>query len=934
MPDQSFTSCPKCGKENPSQHVFCGICGSRLDVTASNPGLTLDDLTEAKFLERAMAGKFRIEKELGRGGFGVVFRAQDLLLDRTVAIKALHLTKSGDQQLVRRFIKEARLSAKLEHPNIVRIYTIDSAGLIHYFIMEFVDGPTIKDYLNERGVFSPYDTVKYAKDILNALAFAHDHGIVHRDIKPANVILKREEFAVVTDFGIAKALWSDATALTTGVIGTPIYMAPELFRGEDSDGRMDQYSCGVMLFEMLTGEPPFVAQGTLLIQQHIAGQIPSIRQRNPDVPVEIEEIVTRMLRKKREDRFKDCHAILEALDALDVSQLPRETDVLTQSVTLADFSLGNLVERAQAALVDKEYEKALEFMNAAHILSPDNLDIQVQLEQIRLRKESEQKVEDLVREGIARFHEGRFTQAISSWELALALDKTHSDIPKYIDQAQKLKIAADRGEALKAEGLRALNQQRFETAVQKFEAARELLTNDSELPDLIERAQVAGRDAEEVRDLLDKAEEYRVNFRFDEAIEIYRRVLKLDPERVTAKQFLEKAIQDQKTYAEFLTLENKWRRMAEQGQFHAALAEIESAIPAFHEFQGAIRKLIGEIKRDQDKQATIVRLAALAKDFEEKGKTAEAEDVWNKIQSVEPNHPVLTGRRSAARPPVAPQSEPPSKPSGAPAPAAAAQPPPSLSSPQTPSASKSPTGFRIGLGIFGIVIVAGGVLWSLKPDVFSHTNPALLPTMPATVSPTSIPIQSAVPEATRTLPAPTVPAVVETALPVEPTIMPSVTPADTATQLPDTPTLEPRVTVAVQPTRSPTPRATATPKPTQMSTSDSEADDSDGFSGMDMPRAIRHIEKLVAEKKYRRAMRGIMSVLTKEPRNETALQLRLEVSDILERSNGLAEVARRMIAQNDNREARDIITKLAELDPFHPALKELRRSVGDSSGNP
>lgn len=918
MPNQPRILCPKCGKENPPQNVFCGICGSRLEASSSSGGITLDDLTEAKFLERALSGKFRIEKELGRGGFGVVFQALDLLLDRNVAIKALHLTKSGDQQLVRRFIKEARLSAKLEHPNIVRIYTIDSAGLIHYFIMEFVDGPTIKDHLNERGVFSPYDAVKYAKDILNALAFAHDHGIVHRDIKPANVILKREEFAVVTDFGIAKALWSDATALTTGVIGTPIYMAPELFRGEDSDGRTDQYSLGVMLFEMLTGEPPFIAQGTLLIQQHIAGQIPSVRQRNPDVPPEIEEIVTRMLRKRREDRFKDCHEILVALESIDVSMLPRETDLLTQSVTLADFSIGNLVERGQSAMDERDYDKALEFINAAHILSPDNLDIQIQLEQIRLKKESDQKVEDLVREGIARFHEGRYTLAIQSWELALALDESHADVPKYIDQAKKLKIATDRGEALKAEGLRAVNQQRFDTAIHKFEAARELLEDDKELPDLIERARHAGKEADEVRDLLDKADEFRVNYRFEDAIAVYRRILKLDPDRVTARQSLEKTIQDQKTYADFLTMEAKWRRLATQGQFHAALIEIEAMTPKFVEFQGAIKKVTLDIKRDQEKQATIVRLAALARDFEMKGKKEEADDVWNKIRTVEPNHPVLSNRPAAIVEISQPASE---------TRLEHQEPVHASFSVETPGTKGKN---HLWIWIMAMIIISGTGLWiwlsvlskseNVQPlTKTTHLNTAI--TTQATILPlntnTPSPIQTVDPDGSN-----------RTHLSISTTIDSSPSPSETPTPAPTipyspTPTVTPQHTLASVSTRP--------SKPTSIPTAKPSSDDSDGFAELDNSRVIHTVENLVTQKKYRRAMRGIAIILGRDARNETALQLRLEVMDILERADGLAEVARRMIAQNEMREARDIIEKLAELDPYYPGLNELQRSSGASS---
>ncbi|MBN1355816.1 protein kinase [bacterium] len=539
MTSFDFLHCSRCGSENPPSNVFCGICGSRLDST---DGITLEDLTEEKLLRKALEGKFQILEELGRGGFGVVFRAEDLQLGRHVAIKVLHLTKSGDKALVHRFIKEARLSAKLEHPNIARIYTIDFAGFVHYFVMEYITGPTIKQVMIEQQVFSAYHTVKFGQDMARALAFAHDNGIIHRDIKPANVILKNSETAVVTDFGIAKALWSDVTGLTTGAIGTPVYMAPEQFRGEDLDGRTDQYSLGILFYEMLTGDVPFAGTGTGLIQQHLSMPPSPLRQRNPEIPEMLEHIVLKMLQKNQEDRYPDCRAVLRELEGLDLAALPREGVLTTDRTTWEGPTINQLVEKGREALERSDYIRAYEILNAACQLDPDNEDVREMLSVVRLNKGRAQEFERYVKSGIAGFHDGRYTDAIAAWEEALSIYPANTELPKLIERARKKQQSTKRGEELKGEGIRALEQQRFDTAVHRFNAARELLSPGAGLTELLREAEDGRERSEHIENLLDQAQDLRRENKLTEAIALYREVLKMEPGRKTAEKGLREVL--------------------------------------------------------------------------------------------------------------------------------------------------------------------------------------------------------------------------------------------------------------------------------------------------------------------------------------------------------------------------------------------------------
>src|SRR5512140_1640238 len=229
----------------------------------------------------AVAGNYRIEREIGRGGMAVVYRAHDERHDRTVALKMVH-PEIGDALGSDRFLVEIRLAARLNHPHIVPLHDSGKIDGQLYYVMPFIEGPTLRDYLNRRGKLPPEEALKFAEQVASALDYAHRLNVVHRDIKPENVMI-HEGAALVTDFGIAKAISSAKASnltLTGTAIGTPAYMSPEQALGEtDLDGRSDQYSLACVVYEMLTGEPPFIAaspQG--LIAKRFTHKPPSLRQ--------------------------------------------------------------------------------------------------------------------------------------------------------------------------------------------------------------------------------------------------------------------------------------------------------------------------------------------------------------------------------------------------------------------------------------------------------------------------------------------------------------------------------------------------------------------------------------------------------------------------------------------------------------------------------
>jgi eukaryotic-like serine/threonine-protein kinase len=282
-------------------------------------------------VERALAAHYELDCEIGRGGMGIVYRAKDRRLKRQVAIKLLPPELAFRSDIKSRFLREAETAAQLSHPNIVPIYTVDEQEGLVFFVMAYVSGDNLAKRLHERGVLTTEETRKVLREVADALAYAHERGVVHRDIKPDNILLDAVSGRpMVTDFGIARAMDSegDSRLTATGMaIGTPAYMSPEQAAGERViDGRSDLYSLGILGYQMLTGEPPFVAASTpAMLVKHISERPIPVEQRRTDVPQDLGRAVMMLLEKEPTNRFPSASALVAALDSGDVPPLPRRS---------------------------------------------------------------------------------------------------------------------------------------------------------------------------------------------------------------------------------------------------------------------------------------------------------------------------------------------------------------------------------------------------------------------------------------------------------------------------------------------------------------------------------------------------------------------------------------------------------------------------------
>ncbi|HZS58578.1 MAG TPA: protein kinase [Gemmatimonadaceae bacterium] len=352
-------NCPSCETPNAADARFCERCGAALAgpadatqlidpaeaslVTSGDP-VPVDDAARQALLElarRELAEDYDVDKEIGRGGMAVVYKAKERELRRTVALKVLPPGLALGASVVERFKREAQMAASLDHPNIIPIYRVGQTASMLYLAMRYVEGRPLDSVIAQQGALSVPAVIGVLRSAVAALTYAHEHGIVHRDIKGANILIDTSGRVIVTDFGVARAVENASMTTTGSVIGTPYFMSPEACAGKVAGPQSDQYSLGVVVFQMLTGAVPFHADTlAAIMNHHLITPVPDITGVRKDVPPALVAVLKRMLMKDPAQRYGTTRELLVAVDAIPLTEAERTEG----EAALRELATGSAVE--------------------------------------------------------------------------------------------------------------------------------------------------------------------------------------------------------------------------------------------------------------------------------------------------------------------------------------------------------------------------------------------------------------------------------------------------------------------------------------------------------------------------------------------------------------------------------------------------------------
>lgn len=315
-----------------------------------------------------LGDRYRILDTLGEGGMANVYLAKDIILQRKVAVKMLRFDLQKDPQTVQRFQREALSTSELSHPNIVSVFDVSTDHGVPYMVMEYVDGPNLKQYIQKHGPLPFQEVIAIMDQVLSAVSLAHQHNVIHRDLKPQNILMDRHGTIKIADFGIALALSQTDVTQTNTALGSVHYMSPEQARGGVVTKQSDIYSLGIILYELIAGKVPFGGQTAVSIAlQHMRDQVPSLHKQNPKVPQALDNVVLQATAKDPRDRFSSVNAMKRALDQ---SLSPEKANVpifqplhdpnKEETIVLPQFNgeVTSKGKRPEIALTGKPAEKA------------------------------------------------------------------------------------------------------------------------------------------------------------------------------------------------------------------------------------------------------------------------------------------------------------------------------------------------------------------------------------------------------------------------------------------------------------------------------------------------------------------------------------------------------------------------------------------------
>jgi serine/threonine protein kinase len=615
-------NCPNCSTDIKPKTRFCPSCG--FNVEAISAKIMVPDIDpKIAALETALGNKYKILRKIGAGGFADVYLGEHTQLGRQVAIKILRVAE--DEEMIERFRREARAAAKLSHPNIIDIYDVGDAANIYYFVMKYVPGDTLSTKMRREKKILPAVAIDITKQLVDALAYAHDRGVVHRDIKPANVLLDEFGKPVLMDFGIARMAFVGQLTRTGTLMGTPHYLPPEQPLGKPVDGRSDIYSLGIMFYEMLAGRVPFHDDAAIaLIYKHINETPPPLTSIAPELAPQLAAIVHKMIEKQQENRFQSAHDLYEALE--DLYEIYPSRTTPARRGTTGNKDTERLMLLAEEHGQQSKFAQALEIYGTLIARRPDNQQVQQKRDSVLTSFVSD------IRQNIRQGEFQKAWTAVTDLKRVLPQD-TH--VPQLIAdlESAEQKFTKDKEYRSHFEAAQtALKHDNASSAVDHLTKALTINPSSDEAKTLLRDARAAyetNKRKAEYANVFAEAEYHFQQQSFDEALAAIQRALKLDqnPQAIELEEKIRAALKE-KSYreSEERNIASEVDRLCEQLNFNDATRFLQSVR---QDAPQLVKTLTPKVNRNRDLYLNFVD----ASERYEEGKLEEATRLFEQFLS-------------------------------------------------------------------------------------------------------------------------------------------------------------------------------------------------------------------------------------------------------------------------------------------------------------